>query len=104
MDGSAVLSIPSWLWKVPVDVFSVEKPYKGDGVTFHGQTKAVVTNPDTPDTIVVAAASEFLEVGYLPKMLRLFNQLYQLPDPCSYAFVLDIPQIPDEAFCEPDGH
>ena len=70
MDGSAVLSIPSWLWKVPVDVFSVEKPYKGDGVTFHGQTNAVVTNPDT---IVVAAASEFLEVGYLPEMLSLLN-------------------------------
>jgi hypothetical protein len=64
------------LWKGPVDVFSVEKPYKADGVTFHGQAKAVVTNPDT---IVVAAASEFLEVGYLP-------------------------QIPDEAFFEPDGH
>ena len=79
----------------------MEKPYKGDGVTFHGQTNAVVTHPAT---IVIAAASEFFEVDYLPEMWRLFNQLYQLPDPCSYAFVLDIPQIPDEAFCEPDGH
>jgi hypothetical protein len=78
VDGSAVLSIPSWLWKVLVDVFSVEKPYKGDGVTFDDKTNAVVTNPDT----IVVAASKFLEVGYLPEMLRLFDQLYQLPDPC----------------------
>jgi len=61
------------------EAFSVEKPYKGDDVSFYGQANAVVTNPDT---IVVVAASEFLEVGYLPEMLRLFNQLDQLPEPC----------------------
>ena len=80
---------------------SVKQFSKGDRVTFHGKTKAVVANPDT---IVVAAAPEFLEVGYLPEILCLFYQLYQRPDPCQQVLVLDRPQILNEALFELDGH
>jgi hypothetical protein len=50
----------------------VEESDEGDDVTLHNKTNTVITYPDTK---IVAAASKFLEVGHLLKMLRLFNEL-----------------------------
>jgi hypothetical protein len=60
------------LWEISVYVFSVEESDEGDDVTLHNKTNTVITYPDTK---IVAAASKFLEVGHLLKMLRLFNEL-----------------------------
>jgi hypothetical protein len=45
--------------KIPVDVFTVEDSYQGDGIGLNNQTQAVVSQPET---VMSAFRSDFFEV------------------------------------------
>jgi len=72
------------LWKIPVNVASVQKSYKDDGFFFYFQSDAIISHPNPA---VVALGFQSFEIFQLIQALGNLNGFDDLLHACEQVFL-----------------